>query len=76
MVLDDDLVLVEDGGVAEAERGDDLGELLDRALVDAGVVLVWRDLVQGDVHDLHPIRFLLWSPCRVPVFSARSSGRS
>ena len=40
MPLDDDLVLVEDGGIPESERGDDIRQLLDRALVDSRIVLV------------------------------------
>ena len=65
VAFDDDLVLVEDGGVPKAELLDDLRELLDRALVDAGVVLVGDDLVERDVHDLH-FPFHFGSPLPVP----------
>ena len=76
VAFDDDLVLVEDGGVPKAELLDDLGELLDRALVDAGVVLVGDDLAERDVHDLHSIPFHSVSPYRVSESSGISSGRS
>ena len=74
--LDDDLVFVEDGGIPEAEGGDYVRQLLDRALVDARVVFVGNDLRDGDVHDLHLIRFHVCSPVRVSGFAGISSGRS
>ena len=44
VAFDDDLVHVEGGGVPKAELLDELRELLDCAIVDAGVVLVGDDL--------------------------------
>ena len=76
VTLDDDLVLVEDGGIPEAEGGDYVRQLLDRALVDTRVVLVGNDLRDGDVHDLHPVSFHVCSPVRVSGFAGISSGRS
>ena len=73
VTFDDDLVLVEDGGVPKAELLDDLRELLDRALVDAGVVLVGNDLVERDVHDLHSVPFHFGSPLPVPKPAWRCS---
>ena len=59
MTLDDHMVLVDQDRVMETELRDDLGERVDRALVDARVVLIGLQLAQFEVHNLHDFLLLL-----------------
>ena len=53
VAFDDDMILVDEDRVMETELRDDLGERVDRALVDARVVLIGLQLAQFQVYDLH-----------------------